>query len=121
VERDTPEWSDEGSLAAFKMYLLGLIMQLIVLCEYIYNQTATARSDCPDKFANLTDGIQRQLLQLNMKLAKDVREHWMGRHAKPNSKEIFKNNSFVYTRLRHQFHSRGPDVSLRKAACVVLQ
>jgi hypothetical protein len=47
------------------MNLLVLIVQLIVLSEYIGSCTTPAGSDSPDKLADLNNGIQHQMVQLH--------------------------------------------------------
>jgi hypothetical protein len=72
MEGNAAELHSEGSLASFKMNLLVLIMQLIVLSEYISSRTASARSDRPDKFVDLNGGIRHQMEQLNPKFVHNV-------------------------------------------------
>jgi hypothetical protein len=120
MECNAAELSSDGSLASFKMNLLVLIMQLVMLSEHISSWMAPMRSDRLDKFVNLNDCIRCQLVQLNSKLVQYVYEYQMGHHTEPSSKRTFKENSFIHTGLRQRLYARGSAISLRKVAHVVL-
>jgi hypothetical protein len=62
VEGNAAKLHSEGSLAPFKMNLLVLTMQLVMLSEYISTQKASAGSDSLDTLADLNDGIWRQVM-----------------------------------------------------------
>jgi hypothetical protein len=93
-------------VAAFKMDLLVLIVQLVVSCTHICSRVASTGTDHPNEFVDLHDCIQRQLVQLNPKLAQNICKYWMGWHAKPHSKKVLKHNSFIRSRLGHKLHAR---------------
>jgi hypothetical protein len=62
MEYVIPKLGSQGSLAAFEMDLLVLIVQLVVLYKHIRSWAASAGTDHPNKFVDLHDGIQRQLV-----------------------------------------------------------
>jgi hypothetical protein len=64
MKRDTTELGDEGNFGSLKMNLLVLVVQLIVPSKDIQSRLTPARSNSPDKFADLNDGIRRKLMQL---------------------------------------------------------
>jgi hypothetical protein len=57
MKGNTVELRNESSLASFKMNILELIMQLVMLSEYVNSQTTSVGSDRPEEFADLNDGI----------------------------------------------------------------
>jgi hypothetical protein len=65
VKSDATKLGSEGSFRSLKMNLLVLVVQLIVLSEDICSGPTPARSNYPDKLADLDDGIWRKLMQLH--------------------------------------------------------
>jgi hypothetical protein len=95
-------------------------MQFILLRKHICGRTASIGADRPNKFPNLHNGIQHQLVQLNMKLAQNVYKYRKGQQVKPRSKKILKNNGFIRARHQHTLHTRRLAVPLGEIASVVL-
>jgi hypothetical protein len=62
MEGNADKLHSEGSLTPFKMNLLVLVMQFIVLSKYISSHTASAGSDHSNEFVDLNDSIRRQLV-----------------------------------------------------------
>jgi hypothetical protein len=120
VKGDTTKLCSEGSLASLKMNLLVLIVHLIVLSEDIGSWTAPTGSDSPDKHTNMSDSIRRQMVQLHSKFAQDVHKNWMRWHTKPNSEKVFKDDSFIRSRLRDGLRARSSAISFGKIVCVIL-
>jgi hypothetical protein len=68
MKRDRTELGSKGSFRSLKMNLLVLVVQLIVPSEDICNRLTPARSNSPDKFADLNNGIWCKLMQMYPKL-----------------------------------------------------
>jgi hypothetical protein len=86
MKRDVAKVSAQSVGALFKLNLLLLIVQFIILHEDVNSRTATARTDHPYKLPNLNNGIQHQLVQLNSKFLQDLLQHRVRRHVKPHRK-----------------------------------
>jgi hypothetical protein len=71
MKRCTPKLSSESSLRPLQMNLLVVIMQLIVMSKNVCSRTTPARSNNPNKLANLNNGVRRQLMQLHLKFAQN--------------------------------------------------
>jgi hypothetical protein len=65
----------EGSLRSFQMNLLVLIVQLLVMSDNACNRMTSARSNSPNKLADLNDGIWCQLMQLHLKFAQNIQKN----------------------------------------------
>jgi hypothetical protein len=69
VKSDTTKLCNKNSLASFKVNLLVLIMQFIMLSKNIGSWMTPTRSDSLDKFAKLDNSIQCQVVQLHADFA----------------------------------------------------
>jgi hypothetical protein len=58
MKRDTIELGGEGSLRSLKMNLLVLVAQLVMSSEDICSRPTSVRSNSPDKFVDLNNGIR---------------------------------------------------------------
>jgi hypothetical protein len=99
MKRYTTKLHNENSVGPFKMNLLVLIAQFLVMSENICNRTTASRSNNPEKFANLNDSIQCQLMQLYPKLAQNIQKDQVRRHTETSSKEIFEYHHFILMRI----------------------
>jgi hypothetical protein len=70
MKRYTTKLCSESSVEPFKMNHFVLVVQLVVMSENIHSRMTSARSNNPEKPANLNDSIPCQLMQLYLKLAK---------------------------------------------------
>jgi hypothetical protein len=77
----------EVSLGPLKMNLLVLIMHLIVMSENFSVWVTSARSDNPNKLANLNNSIWSKLMKIHLKFVKNVQEHRVRRYVKASSKK----------------------------------
>jgi hypothetical protein len=121
VKRNIAKLGGESSITSYKMNFLVLVVQLIVMSEYISSRMTTARSNSPDELANLNDSIRHQLMQLYLKFVQDVHKDWMRRHMKPDSKEILEHHGFVRPRIRNRPCTKRMHVSLQKIVGIILQ
>jgi hypothetical protein len=67
MKRDTTKLDGDGSFGPLKTNLLVLVVRLVVLSEDICSSLTPARSNDPDKLADLNDGIPCKLMQLYLK------------------------------------------------------
>jgi hypothetical protein len=120
VKRNTAKLGGESSLRPLKMNFLVLVVQLIVMSKNIYSGMTSARSNNLDKFANLNNSIQHQLMQLYSEFAQNIHKNWMRWHVKPSNKKILEHRSFVHSRIRNRFCTRRSVISFQKIAGVTL-
>jgi hypothetical protein len=90
---------NEGSLKPFKMNLLILIVQLVMMHENVCSRMIPARSNSPNKLANLNNGVRRQLMQLHLKFVQNIQENRVRRYTETSSKEILEYNHLIFLRI----------------------
>jgi hypothetical protein len=77
MEHNASKLSGQSSFTTFETNFLVLVMQLVVSCKHVRGGTASVGVDCPNKFPNLHNGVQRQLVQLDPELVQNVHEYRM--------------------------------------------
>jgi hypothetical protein len=64
-----------------------------------------ARSDSPNKLADLNDGIRPQLMQLHLTFVKNIQKNRVWRYAKASGEEIFEYNRLILFGIWKRFYT----------------
>jgi hypothetical protein len=96
------------------MNLLFLIMQLIVMRKNVRSGMTSARSNSPDKLANMNDSVWCQLMQRHPELAQNIHNDRVRRHVETNNKEIFEYHRFIFPGIRNRLYTRQLAISFQK-------
>jgi 2-oxo-4-hydroxy-4-carboxy--5-ureidoimidazoline (OHCU) decarboxylase len=114
MKRYTTKLRSKSSVGPFKMNLLVLVVQVIVMSKNADSRMTSIRSNSPDKFANLNNSIRCQLMQLHPELASNIQNDRVRRHAETSSKEIFEHHCFIIKRIWNGLCTRSSAISFQK-------
>jgi hypothetical protein len=91
------------------------------MSENVCSRTTSARSNSPNKLADLNNGVRHQLMQLYLKFVQNFQKNQMRRYTKASNEEIFEHDSLIFLRNGNKLHAGRPGKPFRKVASKILK